>query len=152
MSNAKIDFTIGGISFSGEGEESWLANQLDKIIDKAPSLIKIAPVSSATKEEQEGTSAPTEDSAAIAKLTLPNFLRQKNATSSQKQRFLATAVWLHAKGNPRLATGDIVKATRDSNQSRFGNPSDVLSKLIADGSCEKDGKQFFVTEHGKVSL
>lgn len=154
MANAKIDFTVGGISFSGEGEESWLADQLDKIIDKAPHLIQIAPALSITKEEQEAAISPptTDEEAAIAAQTLPSFLKQKNAMSPQTRRFLATAVWLHAKGNTRLTTSDVIKATKDSNQPRFGNASDLLNKNVAEGYCEKDGKQFFVTAHGKTAL
>jgi len=138
MTNARIEFTLGGISFSGEGTEDWLANQLDKIIEKAPYLIKIAPVPKTTKEEQEATTspAPTEQDTAIATQPLPNFLRQKNITNQQLKKFLATAVWLHAKGNTRITTADVTKALKDSNQSRLGNTSDALNKNVAKGFCE----------------
>jgi hypothetical protein len=41
MSNAKIDFAFGSLSFSGEGEEDWLAKQLDKILTAAPTLSEL---------------------------------------------------------------------------------------------------------------
>jgi len=51
-----------------------------------------------------------------------------------------------------LTTGDVSKALKDSNQSRLGNPSQCLNDNVSKGYCEKDGKQFFVTQEGKVSL
>ncbi len=35
MGQAKIDFKVGSIQFSAEGEQEWIAKQLDKIISKA---------------------------------------------------------------------------------------------------------------------
>lgn len=152
MGNAKIEFTIGGISFSGEGEDTWLTTQLDKIIEKAPDLIKIAPISQAEVTGDISGKAGMGEEAIIAQKTLPNFLREKNAQSEQVKKFLATAVWLHARGSTRLSTGDITRALRESNQTRLGNPSDCLNKNVAKGYAEKDGKQFFVTEEGKASI
>ncbi|WP_298220016.1 hypothetical protein [Halothiobacillus sp.] len=39
MAEAKIEITIGQITFLGEGEPSWLSEQLDKILDRAESLL-----------------------------------------------------------------------------------------------------------------
>ena len=154
MGDAKISFSIGSISFSGEGEETWLTKQLDKIIEKTPELIKLAPSLPGTTEGT-GSAVPSEamkQDAAIAAQTLPNFLKSKNATKSVLPKFLATAIWLHAKGSARLSTKDVVEALKDSNQARLGNPSDCLSKNVAKGYAERDGKQFFVTDVGKASL
>jgi len=154
MNNAKIEFSVGGVSFSGEGEEAWLASQLDKIIDKAPDLIKLAPLlkTALGGVETVGSKEVGQQDAAIASQTLPNFIKEKNTSKNQLTRFVATAVWLHAKGKARLSTADVTKALKDSNQSRLGNPSDVLAKNVGKGFCEKDGKDFFVTEEGKASL
>ena len=154
MANAKIDFTIGSISFSGEGEESWLANQLDKIIEKAADLIKIAP-SPQVITEGAGiieTHAEAKEDAAIAAHTLPSFLKEKNATSVQKRKFLATALWLQARGQERMMTRDIVRSLKDSSQSRLGNASQELGKNISSGFIARDGDRFFVTDQGKASL
>ena len=43
MSEARIEFSIGAISFVGEGDQDWVAAQLDKILDKAPDLVKLTP-------------------------------------------------------------------------------------------------------------
>ena len=154
MANAKIDFTIGGISFSGEGEESWLANQLDKIIENAADLIKIVP-SPQVITEGAGTTITheaEEKNAAITAQTLSTFLREKNATRAQTRKFLATALWIQATGKERMVTGDIIRALKDSNQARLGNASRELANNISSGFIDRDGRQFFVTEQGEASL
>ena len=153
MTTAKIQFTLGTITFSGEGEETWVSDQLDKILQKAPDLIKIAPQA---QPIHYPTSIPSGDRPAssydaISSQTLPNFLRVKD-TATQPKKFLATAIWLHAKGTPRLSTPDVNKALRDCSQSRLANASDCLNRNVSQGHIEKEGRQFFVTEEGKQSL
>ncbi|MBW1939435.1 MAG: hypothetical protein JRI67_11880 [Deltaproteobacteria bacterium] len=151
MSEAKIEIKIGQIEFSGQGQQEWVAKQLDKILSKAEDLITL----STPPPEQPSDSTqpkPMGKDTAIAGKTLPSFLSDKNATRSQVKKFLATAVWLEAKGNKRLTTGDVTKALKDSNQSRLSNPSDCLNKNVTKGFCEKDGREFFVTQEGKKSL
>jgi len=43
MGESKIEIKIGQISFSGEGEQDWVAKQLDKILGQAEKLIHLAP-------------------------------------------------------------------------------------------------------------
>jgi len=150
MSEAKIEIKIGQIEFSGNGQQEWVAKQLDKILAKAEDLITLAP----PPEQPAGDNKhkPMKKDLSIAEKTLPSFLSEKNATKSQIKKFLATAVWLEAKGEKRLSTGDITRALKDSNQSRLGNPSDCLNKNVSKGFCEKDGREFFVTQEGKKSL
>lgn len=153
MATAKIELTLGSIAFSGEGEETWVSAQLDKILERAPALVKIVPQMEATSQAAavlpKQVSALADD--AISSQTLSSFLRARDAKSGLR-RFLATAVWLHARGSPRLSTGDVTKALRDSNQSRLTNASDCLSKNVSKGYIERDGKRFFVTDEGKESV
>ena len=153
MATAKIEFTLGSIRFSGEGDETWVSEQLDKILEKAPDLIKIAPEIQAITQPapvvSPQVSASSDD--AISSQTLQNFLRAKDARSGLR-KFLATAIWLHAKGNPRLATADVSKVLRDTSQSRLANASDCLTKNVSKGYIEKQGRQFFVTDEGRESL
>lgn len=88
----------------------------------------------------------------IAAKTLAVFLKEKNATRNQVKKCLATAIWLEAKGKQRMTTSDVTKALKDSNQARLGNASDCLNQNVSKGYCEKDGKEFFVTDEGKSSL
>jgi hypothetical protein len=150
MPDVKIQIKIGSIEFSGEGEKGWIGQQLDKILTNAQKLATLA--APLAGSGSGGKRHPTGADPSIAQKTLAAFLKEKNATSNQNNKFLATAVWLEAKGSSRMTTTDITKALRDSNQSRLGNPSECLNQNVGKGYCEKDGKQFFVTDDGKASL
>lgn len=151
MAEAKIEINIGEIHFSGQGDQDWIADQLDKILAQAEKLVKLAPKPTEDGAEKPGHKPMGEDSA-VAKMTLPSFLNEKSASKNQVKKFLATAVWLEAKGKSRIQTSDIAKALKDSNQSRLANPSECLKRNVSKGLCEKDGNEFFVTEEGKQSL
>lgn len=154
MTDAKIEFKIGAIEFIGEGEQEWLSQQLDKILEKAAELSAIIPQAGPPQgaETPPASHAPMGPDTNIAQQTLASFLKEKNATSKQAKKFLATSVWLEAKGKNRLTTGDIIKALKDSNQTRLGNASRNLTDNVSSGFCERDGKEFFVTDDGKRSL
>ena len=125
MATAKIEFTLGIITFSAEGDETWVSDQLDKILEKAPSLMTIAPMMQSTSQSAStasGQPSPFSDST-IAAQSLPNFLRSKQARSGFK-KFLATAIWLHAKGTPKLSATDINTSLKDCSQSRLSNATD----------------------------
>lgn len=150
MTDAKIQIKIGGIEFSGEGDKEWLTTQLDKILANAQKLANLT--IPASGQGVGGKQNPMQPDPSIAQKTLASFLKEKNATTNQIKKFLATSVWLETKGKNRMSTSDVTKALKDSNQSRLGNPSDCLNKNISKGYCEKDGNQYFVTEDGKNSL
>jgi len=150
MPDAKIDITIGALTFHAEGEQKWVSEQLDKMFTHAESLSSIAPPEKIVANATDHT--PMASDPDIAKKTLATLLKEKNASSKQVQKFLATAIWLESKGNARTSTSDVVKALKDSNQSRLGNPADCLNQNVKKGFCEKDGDKFFVTTEGKAAL
>lgn len=153
MTEGKITFKVGAIEFSGEGEQEWVARQLEKILDKSPELINVVPLIDPPQVVQQvQPHTPMTPDPDIAQKTLASFLKEKNATSNQNKNFLATAVWLEARGKNRIMTSDITKALKESNQTRIGNASRCLSHNVSKGYCEKDGKEFFVTEEGKNFL
>ena len=147
MGDVKIQLKLGAIEFSGEGDQDWLAKQLDKILEKAPKLAVIEPSLGGGTSHNPMAPDPT-----IAGKTLAAFLKEKSATKNQVKKFLAAAVWLEAKGKQRMTTADVTAALKDSSQSRLGNPSDCLNHNVGKGHCEKDGKDFYVTDEGKASL
>jgi len=155
MADAKIEIKVGQIEFSGEGEQDWVAKQLDKILAKAEDLITLAAPPEQPDPQQpdpEQQHKPMAADSGIAKKTLPSFLTEKQATSNQVQKFLVTAVWLEAKAKTRISTSEVSKALKDSQQSRLSNPSKCLNRNVGKGFCEKDGKKFFVTQEGKASI
>lgn len=156
MSEAKIEVKIGQISFSGEGEPSWLSGQLDKILDRAESLLSLAPIQAPPLAP--GATGGTHQAAdlsghsEIALKPLAVWLKEKGADTNQNLKFLATAVWLEAKGQNRLQTKDVSSALGNANQKRLGNAAECLNQNVKQGFCEKEGKQFYVTEEGKKRL
>lgn len=156
MSAAKIEIQIGEIRFSGEGDQEWLTKQLDKMLGKAEELIKLAPTPPPTFQQNTPPAHQAADfshSSNIAKQTLATFLKSKNATTAQVDKFLATAIWVEAKENKnRLKTGDIGSALSKASQSKLNNSSDKLNQNVSKGFCEKDGKDFFVTQEGKEHM
>jgi hypothetical protein len=150
MAEAKIEIKVGAFSFTGEGTEKWLSEELEKLLAKLPELVEIAP------PESESTNT---EAAAKAKKngklgTLPNFLKDKNATDNQVKKFLATAVWLHdTTGKDRLTTTEVKNALKNASQPKLTNPADCLNSNVGKGHCEKDGDSgFFVTDPGRTSL
>lgn len=153
MSDSKIEIKIGEIAFSGEGTQDWLSEQLDKILDRAKDLMSIMPSKGAMGTGNAGNEeANLSGHNEISSKPLAVWLKSKNAETVQTIKFLATAVWVEAKGKKRIKTSDVTSALKNANQKRLGNPSDCLNQNVTKGFCEKDGNEFYVTEEGKRSL
>ncbi|MBL8100099.1 MAG: hypothetical protein JNK81_13020 [Anaerolineales bacterium] len=150
MTQSKIQFKIGNLEFLGEGDEKWLSEQLDKLIDKLPNLVKIAP----PPPTPAGGKPVIEDDQEVNTKDIPlaTFLRNKNVGDSQVNRFLATAIWLYGRGTKTLSTNDVTKALKENQQPRLGNATDCLNLNVSKGYCEKQGKQFFITPTGFESM
>lgn len=150
MADAKIEVEVGQFRFSGEGEQQWLAQQMDKILKSAESLIELAPPqanpNAASTGNASGTGHASTDEA------LPQFLQRASGTKSQVNKFLATAEWLHRKGHKQVGTSDVTKALKDAHQNRLSNPADCLGRNASKGFCVKDGKHFYVTDEGRKHL
>lgn len=156
MGQAKIEITIGQISFSGEGDSSWLSEQLDKILDRAENLLSLVPSQGIhAVQEVNGVgheAANFSGHAEIASKPLAIWLKEKGADTNQNLKFLATAIWIESKGQSRLQTKDVTSALSTANQKRLGNAAECLNQNVKQGFCEKEGKQFYVTEEGKRKL
>jgi hypothetical protein len=145
---AKIEIKVGEVSFIGEGTENWLSTQLDKMLKHLPDLLDAAPPMKINPATPGGTpAAPAQQTG-----TLASFLTARDAKTNQRRKFLATALWLQNGGKNRVDTGDVTKALRDNSQSKLNNASDCLNGNVQQGFCEKDGKQFYVTEEGRAEI
>jgi hypothetical protein len=150
MPEAKIEIKAGATEFSASGDEKWVGEQLDKFLENAPKLARISPTEPTGGGNgggnRGGTGKPISTSSGKS---LANHLKDRGATTSQVKKFLQTAVWLESKGKQRMTTRDVTNALKDAHQSRLGNPADCLNQNVTKGYCEKDGKEFFVTEEGR---
>lgn len=153
MDKAKIEIKVGIVEFTGEGEQDWLGKQLDKVLEKVPELLKIELASSPAEtqslvKEKSPNSASSAQEGNTAPTNIVTFLREKNATSNQINKFLATAVYLQLNGKTRIGATEIASVLKGSNQSKLSNPADALNQNVRKGYCQKDGTKFFVTQQG----
>lgn len=153
MDKAKIEIKVGMVEFNGEGEQDWLGKQLDKVLEKIPELLKIELVnptieSQNTPTEADSTAVNSLAESSTAPKNIVTFLKEKNSTTNQINKFLVTAVYLQLNGKERVTTTDVAQILKSSNQSKLSNASDALNKNVGKGYCEKDGSQFFVTQEG----
>lgn len=146
MADAKIEIRVGEVSFSGEGGETWLAAQLEKVIKHLPDLVKVAPPPPTGGRDHHVTTKHTGP-----KGTLAQFIAA-HGKDSQTRKFLATAVYLDPTGDKRLTTRDVSDALKNGRQGKLTNPAQSLNDNVKQGFCEKDGKQFYVTEAGRSEV
>lgn len=161
MANARIEIKIGSIEFTSEGEQDWVTEQLDKILEKAQEL-----ESTLKKETVKSTSqivevAPAEHptdlfSTPKPKRVIPEnlstFLRKKDAIDKQRRKFLGAAVWLQLNGQQMIKTKEVTDALRAARQVKITNPSHQLNQNIAQGFCQKEGRGFYVTPQGVENI
>ncbi len=151
MADAKIEIKVGAFSFTGEGTEKWLSGELEKLLAKIPELVEVAPADDGDDNAETGGGGKAKKKGKVG--TLSAFLKEKNATSNQVKKFLATAVWLHdSTGRDRITTAEVRKALKTGNQGKLTNPAGCLNQNVGKGHAEKDGGSFFVTEPGRTSL
>lgn len=146
MASGRIGFSLGSVSFEGEGEADWVVKQMESFVSKLPAL---------TQSRKAGTFTDGVNKGSVehdSSVTLASFLRSTGSTDNQVRKFLATAEWLHQRGETRVNTSTVVKALRDSSQKSLGNASDCLNRNVSKGFCEKVGSGFFVTDEGRASL
>jgi hypothetical protein len=142
----KVEIKIGNLSFSAEGSQTWLAEQLEKIISAAATIPSAgAPSSSEATAASASAPAPTGDS-------LNSYLKAKGGESKQVIRFLATANWLRRRGTKELTASSVAKALTEHHQKKLANPADCLNQNVSKGYCEKTGSTFFITPEGLSSL
>jgi len=152
VENSKINVTIGAVSFAGEGESAWLAEQLEKVLKAAPTIATGQTSSGALPGPASVSVNSTASVGGQAVGTLLSHIKVKGGETNQVKRFLATADWLRLRGETQLTTGKVSKALADHHQKRLGNPADCLNQNVAKGHCEKNGEGFYITPDGLATL
>lgn len=160
MADSKIEFSYDNLHFLCEGEQEWVENQLNGIINRIPGLSKPTPV--AKTEEVVITSEPEtvkktrgrRSKAAESSIQetssdpLMDFLMEKKADRNQVRKFLAVAVYLHAHGMEKFSTPLISKTLKNAGIDKLINASDCLNKNEKKGFCIKEDKEFILTDLG----
>jgi hypothetical protein len=147
MTGTKIEVVLGPLSFSGEGDQAWLSEQLEKVLKAAPEVLGAQPqaaaAAAALAESTDGASFST---------SLASYIKEKGGESNQVDRFLIPADWLRRRGNSKLTTAAVSKALTDNHQKRLANPADCLNKNVSKGFCEKSDGGFYITPEGLKKL
>jgi hypothetical protein len=147
LAGAKLAIKAGPISFTGEGSEAWLGEQLDKVLTKLSELRELSDDSGAGGDDEAGqrqVKKPKESQVKLAPLAA--YLKEKKATTNQARKFLVTAAWLQLGGMNRVSTAEVTKNLNTHNQGRLTNPAQCLINNAKNGNVVKDGKQFYVTD------
>jgi hypothetical protein len=150
MSTSKIKMQFGTLSIEVEGDPVWASEQVEKLVTRIETIR--LPAGALVSPQQQPAAQPQIPGATQPVGNLATFLAAKGATTNQVKKFLATAEWLHQKGQTSLTTGAVTKALKDYRQSRLGNASECLSANIGKGYCERNGDGFYVTPEGRATL
>ena|ERR1700720_3628543 len=146
MTNGKIEVNVGGLAFSAEGEQAWLAEQLDKILKAAPDVV--AAQSTNEKADSKHPVHDTTKSAGTFTDTLASYIKANKGDDNQVQRFLVTADWLRRRGEKTLTTRAVSSALKAHHQKKLSNPADSLNQNVGKRYCEKADGGFFITPDG----
>jgi len=180
MAESKIDFSFENLHFSCEGDKDWVEAQLNMILNRIsglnksgsyikPEKVKLAQGKNFEKDimikridmtgyDDKPKRGPKPKSTASSADFKPSgdplyeFLKEKNADKNQVKKFLATAVFLHSRGQEKFSTPMISKSIKSALIEKLINASDCLNKNEKKGFCIKDDKEFILTEAGIHSI
>ena len=144
MSDTKISIKVGHVEFSGEGNEKWLSEQLDKILVKVPELLRIE--ISETKTAASNTQIPTNKqknshsnvSYDGLNLSITNIASKLSVKSGADLVLAAGCFLKFVDQKPAFTREDILKtikaATGYYKENMSKNLSTILLGLVKNGS------------------
>lgn len=143
MSDSKINVKVGIVEFSGEGNQDWLAKQLDKILEKIPELLKIE-VGNPPLGNIDGQNGGTKQvNNSLSVLNIAGKLSSK----SGGDLVIAASAFLHfVEKKPNFSRDDISlnmkKATGIYKDSFLANLTTTLAGMEKNGSLLKNGNTY----------
>ena len=145
MSDSKIQVKVGIVEFSGEGNQDWLAKQLDKILDKVPELLKIE-VGETEPSKGTGSDLGKTGVKKISGLSVLNIAGKLNAKSGADVA-LAAAAYLHFVGGKAIFSRDelssaMKEATGIYKNSMLANLTKTLAQLEKNGTFNKSSNSY----------
>lgn len=138
MADSKIEITVGPISFKGEGDGDWLANQLDKVLAKIPGLIAVAQQEGTVNggtDVHDKTALRAKPSAGTDGGLTTSTAATKLAATSGTEVSLASAYVLHRKSNVSFTRGRLLQGMKSATsyfqvnyRKNLGQSLDTLVK------------------------
>ena len=145
MSDSKIQIKVGIVEFSGEGNQDWLAAQLDKILEKVPDLLKmeIGDKENLLNTDVGSAATPSGNKINLSVLNITGKLNSK----SGGDLVVAASAYLHfVEGKSSYTREDISsnmkKATGIYKNSFLANLTTTLAGMEKNGSLLKNGNTY----------
>jgi hypothetical protein len=135
MSSAKIDIAIGEVRFSGEGTETWVAEQLEKVLATAQVPQSNASVPRAS--EQTRTPASNSDPVQGFNDSLASFIKRHDGDTNK-------AVFSNCGVAPPSRRGLVDNYSRGESAKgqspeQTREPLGVLEQMLRSGLVRKNG-------------
>jgi len=145
MSDSKIQVKVGIVEFSGEGNQDWLAKQLDKILDKVPELLKIE-VGDLKNENVAGNDGHSKGGKTFSGLSVLN-IAGKLSSKSGADVVIAAAAYLHfVKGKTIFSREELSSTMKDATgiykNSMLANLTTTLAQLEKNGTFNKSSTSY----------
>jgi len=141
MSESKINVKIGIIEFSGEGDQKWLSEQFDKILEKMPELLKIEISNPSNGSNNGADNGKTNSNGTVTGLSIINIAGKLNCKSGS-DLVIAAAAFLHFIENKTTFSRDDItqtmkKATGYYKNSHLANLTTILAGLEKNSTLTK---------------
>lgn len=145
MSDSKIQVKVGAVEFSGEGNQDWLSNQLDKILEKIPELLK---VENTTPKKSVATASIDPIEGLVSGLSLINIAGKLNSKSASELA-IAAATFLHfIEGKTAFSRDELSstmkKATGFYKDTMMNNLTKTLTQLEKNGTFNKSSSLYSI--------
>jgi hypothetical protein len=146
MSESKIQVKVGIVEFSGEGEQEWLAKQLDKILEKVPELLKIEVSGSGRPTGNTDNNHNGNGTTTISGLSVLNIAGKLSNKSGSDLAIIAAAYLHFVEGKTSFSRDDISsamkKATGIYKDSYMSNLTSYLTQLEKSSIFLKNGSSY----------
>jgi hypothetical protein len=132
MSESKIQIRAGILEFSGEGEQEWLSEQVDKILGILPQFLKDGPVKKAAIDVPEFADAQgaPEHIAETVDLSMQSIAAKFDGTSGTGLATAAAVYLRFVKGKSKFSRNELLEAMKEANGYYSTNHSGNLSRSL----------------------
>lgn len=154
MGDSKIQIKVGIVEFSGEGDETWLAEQFDKMLAKVPELLKIevsAPNNTTTHGDINIESKSAEQTE--LNLSIINIAAKIDDDSGPGLATAAAAYLKLVQQKPTFSRDEILKTMKDAagfyRDSYSGNLTRILQTLVKSDVLIQNSGQLYSLHRNK---
>ena len=132
MSESKIQIRAGILEFSGEGEQEWLSEQVDKILGILPQFLKDDTVKKTVAgiSESADVQGASERIAETLDLSMQSIAAKFDGSSGAGLTTAAAVYLRFVKGKSKFSRNELLEAMKEANGYYSTNHSSNLSKTL----------------------